>query len=69
MQTGFTATACCFGIGIVLMLSLMVVIRYENSRRDKVFGVVDQSTLDVVEEEASTTDRTDGENSVFRYMM
>jgi hypothetical protein len=69
MQTGFTATACCFGIGIVLMLCLMVIIRYENSRRDKVFGVVNQSTLDVVEEEVSTTDRTDRENSVFRYMM
>lgn len=51
------------------MLCLIVVIRYENSRRDKVFGVVDQSTLDVVEEEVSTTDRTDGENSAFRYMM
>lgn len=68
-QSGFTATASCFGIGIVLMLCLIGVIRYENDRRDKVFGVVDQSTLTVVEEEVSTIDRTDGENSVFRYMM
>ena len=51
------------------MLSLLVLTRYENSRRDRVFGVVDESTLERVEEEVSMNDRTDGENSVFRYMM
>ena len=69
LQSGFTATASCSGLGIVLMLCLIVVIRYENSRRDRVFGVVDESILHVVKEELSTTDRTNGENSVFRYMM
>lgn len=68
-QSGFTGTATCFGIAIFLMLSLIVVIRYENSRRDKVFGAVDQSTLNAAEEEVSTSDQTDGENKVFRYMM
>lgn len=51
------------------MLCLLVLIRYENNRRDRVFGVVDPSTIDAVEEEVSITDRTDGENTVFRYMM
>lgn len=51
------------------MLSLLALTRYENSRRDRVFGVVDQSTIDAVEEDVSITDQTDRENSVFRYMM
>lgn len=68
-QSGFTATATCFGIGIVIMLTLFMIMRYENNRRDKAFGAVDQTTLAEVEEEVIATDRTDVENKAFRYMM
>ncbi|KIL83619.1 hypothetical protein FAVG1_13170 [Fusarium avenaceum] len=67
--SGFTGSAACFGIGIVLMVVLFFITRYENNRRDKLYGVVDQAILSVVEEEVCNTDRTDGKNSAFRYMM
>lgn len=51
------------------MLTLFMIMRYENNRRDKAFGAVDQTTLAEVEEEVIATDRTDVENKAFRYMM
>ena len=51
------------------MLTLLVILRYENKRRDKSFGEVDQSTLASLEEDVIASDRTDIENKSFRYMM
>lgn len=51
------------------MLTLFVFMRYENKRRDKAYGAIDQSTLAAVEEEVIVTDRTDVENKAFRYML
>ncbi|KIV93536.1 hypothetical protein PV10_04746 [Exophiala mesophila] len=67
--SGFTATATCFGIGVVIMLTLLVILRHGNKRRDKSFGVVDQSTLARLEEDVIATNRADIEKKSFRYMI
>lgn len=45
-----------------------VLVRFENSRRDRVHGLVELELNEEAQEHALTNDLTDGENPRFRYV-
>jgi hypothetical protein len=69
LQTGFTATSTCFGIAILLMMVLIVLVRFENSRRDRVHGFTEDAVTNEHEGHVLENDLTDGNNPNFRYVM
>ena len=68
LQTGFTATSCCFGAAIILMGLLIIAVRVENARRDKRYGQPDHGDDAAAAEEAVANDLSDGKNTRFRYI-
>ncbi|KAL1304286.1 hypothetical protein AAFC00_000693 [Neodothiora populina] len=64
--SGFLATIICFACAMLIMITLRVVIKLENRRRDKAQGIEIGSTPP--ENTIVTTDRTDKQIPEFRYV-
>ena len=66
-QPGYNGVIGCFVASFVFTAALLAVIRWENSRRDRVYG----SVIDAGVEDGqlpALNDQTDGQNHNFRYI-
>jgi hypothetical protein len=63
MQSGFQAVIVCFVVVVVVALVLGVYLRWENLRRDRVAGPVEND-----EKSTELVDITDLANMQFRYV-
>lgn len=62
-QSGFRAVIACFVVVVVVALGLGVYLRWENRRRDRLAGPVDDA-----EKPRELVDITDLTNMQFRYV-
>ncbi|KAL5357698.1 major facilitator superfamily domain-containing protein [Aspergillus floccosus] len=70
-QTGFLSIMVCFAVAVLLIASLGLSWRWENARRDRVYGppaAVEAHPQTEKGETAVIPDRTDHENHNFRYV-
>lgn len=63
MQSGFQAVIVCFVVVVVVALALGVYLRWENRRRDRVAGPVEDAA-----KPTELVDITDLANMQFRYV-
>jgi septation ring formation regulator EzrA len=63
MQSGFQAVIVCFVVVVVVALVLGAYLRWENRRRDRVTGPVEDA-----EKPTELVDITDLTNTQFRYV-
>ncbi|KEF56759.1 uncharacterized protein A1O9_06949 [Exophiala aquamarina CBS 119918] len=69
--SGFTAMTICFAIAGAAVFILRIVLVVENRKRDREQGVMASEEISAAErtDEGILTDRTDGKNKSFRYLL
>ncbi len=51
------------------MSALILTVRFENARRDGIYGAIHETASDLSNETVVENDLTDGENTRFRYII
>lgn len=64
-HAGFMGSTICLALVIVIAVVTYIALRFENTRRDRLYGVVDRS----VEVHHAREDLSDKQNEEFRYVL